>query len=44
MAIQRCPLIYAYDVSPAQTYHFEPDVYYDVTEALCFAGLRMFTG
>jgi len=34
MAIQRCPLIYAYDVSPAQTYHFEPDVYYDVTEVM----------
>ena len=33
-SIRRCPLIYAYDVSPIQTYHFEPDVYYDVTEVM----------
>jgi LmbE family N-acetylglucosaminyl deacetylase len=34
LAIQRCPLIYAYDVSAAQTYHFEPDVYYDITPVM----------
>jgi LmbE family N-acetylglucosaminyl deacetylase len=34
MAVRRCPLIYAYDVSPAQTYHFEEDVYYDVTDVM----------
>jgi hypothetical protein len=34
MTIRRCPLIYAYDVSPAQTYHFEADVYYDVTPVM----------
>ena len=27
----RCPLILAYGVTPAKTYHFEPDVFYDVT-------------
>jgi len=32
--IQRCPLIYAFDVTPSQTYHFEADVYYDVTEVM----------
>ena len=31
---QRCPLIYAYTVTPGETYHFEPDVYYDVTEVM----------
>lgn len=31
---QRSPLIYAYGVTPVQTYHFEPDVYYDVTDAM----------
>jgi len=34
LGIQRCPLIYAYDVSPAQTYHFEADVYDDVTDVM----------
>jgi LmbE family N-acetylglucosaminyl deacetylase len=34
LTIQRCPLIYAYDVSPSQTYHFEADVYYDVTDVM----------
>lgn len=33
-AVQRCPLICAYDVTPAQTYHFEPDIYYDVTDVM----------
>lgn len=33
-AEQRCPLIYAYDVTPIQTYHFEADVYYDVTDVM----------
>ena len=32
--VQRCPLIYAYDVTPQQTYHFEEDVYYDVTDVM----------
>lgn len=27
----RCPLILAFKVTPHQTYHFEPDVFYDVT-------------
>lgn len=31
---QRCPLIYSYTVTPIQTYHFAPDVYYDVTEVM----------
>lgn len=30
-AVQRCPLIYAYSATPHQTYHFDEDVYYDVT-------------
>src|SRR5262249_41226327 len=34
LSIRRCPLIYAYDVSPAQTYHFEADAYYDVTPVM----------
>jgi hypothetical protein len=34
LTTQRCPLIYAYDVSPAQTYQFEADVYYDVTAVM----------
>jgi hypothetical protein len=32
--VQRCPLIYAYDVTPQQTYHFEADVYYDVADVM----------
>ena len=31
---RRCPLIYAGNVTPAQTYHFEPDVYYDVGDVM----------
>jgi LmbE family N-acetylglucosaminyl deacetylase len=34
MRPQRSPLIYAYGVTPVQTYHFEPDVYYDVTDVM----------
>lgn len=34
LTTQRCPLIYAYDVSAHQTYHFEPDVFYDITEVM----------
>jgi LmbE family N-acetylglucosaminyl deacetylase len=34
MTHHRCPLIYAFDVTPPQTYHFEPDVYYDVTPVM----------
>lgn len=32
--VRRCPLIYAYDVTPEETYHFEADVYYDVTDVM----------
>ncbi|MCD6365450.1 MAG: PIG-L family deacetylase, partial [Planctomycetes bacterium] len=32
--IRRCPLVYAFDISPRQTYHFEPDVYYDVAHVM----------
>jgi LmbE family N-acetylglucosaminyl deacetylase len=31
MREQRCPLVYAYTVTPRETYRFEPDVYYDIT-------------
>jgi hypothetical protein len=34
MRVHRCPLILAFSVSPAQTYHFEPDVFYDVTDVM----------
>lgn len=34
MRTQRSALIYAYGVTPVQTYHFEPDVYYDVTDVM----------
>ena len=34
LTIRRCPLIYAYDVTPAQTYRFEPDVYYDIGDVM----------
>jgi LmbE family N-acetylglucosaminyl deacetylase len=34
MQERRCPLIYAYNVTPHQTYHFEPDAYYDVTAVM----------
>lgn len=30
----RSPLIYAFGVTPVQTYQFEPDVYYDVTDVM----------
>jgi LmbE family N-acetylglucosaminyl deacetylase len=30
----RIPLIYAFNVTPTQTYHFEPDVFYDVTDVM----------
>jgi LmbE family N-acetylglucosaminyl deacetylase len=30
----RAPLIYAFGVTPIQTYHFEPDVFYDVTDVM----------
>jgi LmbE family N-acetylglucosaminyl deacetylase len=30
----RCPLILAYGVTANQTYHFEPDVFYDVTDVM----------
>jgi LmbE family N-acetylglucosaminyl deacetylase len=33
-AVQRCPLIYAYDVTPEETWHFDADVYYDVTDVM----------
>jgi LmbE family N-acetylglucosaminyl deacetylase len=31
---RRCPLIYAYSITPIQTYRFEEDVYYDVTDVM----------
>jgi LmbE family N-acetylglucosaminyl deacetylase len=34
MSEHRCPLILAYSITPAQTYHFEPDVFYDVTDVM----------
>jgi LmbE family N-acetylglucosaminyl deacetylase len=34
LGIRRCPLIYGYDVTPGQTYHFEADAYYDVTPVM----------
>lgn len=34
MTQHRIPLIYAFSVTPNQTYHFEPDVYYDVTDVM----------
>lgn len=30
----RCPLILGFSVTPVQTYHFEPDVFYDVTDVM----------
>jgi len=30
----RASLIYAFNVTPHQTYHFEPDVFYDVTDVM----------
>jgi LmbE family N-acetylglucosaminyl deacetylase len=34
MKQHRCPLILGYSVTPGQTYHFEPDVFYDVTDVM----------
>jgi LmbE family N-acetylglucosaminyl deacetylase len=34
MQAHRCPLILAYSVTPKQTYHFEPDVFYDVSDVM----------
>jgi LmbE family N-acetylglucosaminyl deacetylase len=34
MRQHRCPLILAYSVTPEQTYHFEPDVFYDVSDVM----------
>jgi LmbE family N-acetylglucosaminyl deacetylase len=34
MTQHRIPLIYAFNVTPNQTYHFEPDVFYDVTDVM----------
>jgi LmbE family N-acetylglucosaminyl deacetylase len=34
MRQHRCPLILAFSVTPGQTYHFEPDVFYDVTDVM----------
>ena len=31
LTYRSAPLIYAYDLTPVQTYHFEPDVYFDVS-------------
>lgn len=34
MTVHRCPLILGFSVTPSQTYHFEPDVFYDVTDVM----------
>jgi LmbE family N-acetylglucosaminyl deacetylase len=34
MQIHRCPLILAFSVTPIQTYHFEADVFYDVSDVM----------
>ena len=34
MEVHRCPLILGFSVTPIQTYHFEPDVFYDVTDVI----------
>jgi LmbE family N-acetylglucosaminyl deacetylase len=34
LSSHRAPLIYAFGVTPHQTYHFEPDVFYDVTDVM----------
>lgn len=34
MAVHRCPLILGFSVTPHQTYHFEPDIFYDVTDVM----------
>jgi LmbE family N-acetylglucosaminyl deacetylase len=34
MRQHRCPLILAFSVTPGQTYHFDPDVFYDVTDVM----------
>ena len=30
----RCPLVFAYPVTPSQTYHFDEDAYFDVTDVM----------
>ena len=34
MTPHRCPLILGFSVTPVQTYHFEPDVFYDVADVM----------
>jgi hypothetical protein len=34
MQPHRCPLILGFSVTPNQTYHFEADVFYDVTDVM----------
>jgi LmbE family N-acetylglucosaminyl deacetylase len=34
MSQHRCPLILGFSVTPGQTYHFDPDVFYDVTDVM----------
>lgn len=34
MTVHRCPLILGFSVTPGQTYHFEPDVFYDVSDVM----------
>ena len=34
MHAQRCPLIYAFTADPGETYHFEPDAYYDISDVM----------
>lgn len=34
LTAHRAEIVYAYGVTPQQTYHFEPDVYYDVTDVM----------
>lgn len=34
MEVHRCPLILGFSITPVQTYHFEPDIFYDVTDVM----------
>jgi LmbE family N-acetylglucosaminyl deacetylase len=34
LVAHRAPLIFAFNVTPHQTYHFEPDVFYDVSDVM----------
>src|SRR5262249_10349223 len=34
MKVYRCPLILGFSVTPHQTYHFEPEIFYDVTDVM----------